>query len=96
MLCSGQGGCDLLGNKRQIGEQELKLGNLALVSHSTGLMKTEAALFTIHTWAFLTPVTELQRDAVCSQLGKMQHLAKQGSSFQTDSDTQTGSRIIGQ
>ena len=30
--CAGQGGNDLLGNRQQNGEQQLRLGNLALVS----------------------------------------------------------------
>ena len=32
-VVTGQGGNDLLGNRKQQGEQKLVLGNLALVSH---------------------------------------------------------------
>jgi len=36
--CAGQGGNDLLGNRQQNGEQQLRLGNLALVSTSSTIV----------------------------------------------------------
>ena len=43
MVCAGQGGNDLLGNRQQNGEQQLRLGNLALVS----LLSTVVAIMVI-------------------------------------------------